>query len=433
MGEFLFETQNAGTYLICRLQEEDRLDAFSLGMVTNNRIPGLLQTLFTQRNEERRFLYHVTAKVSLRQFLSGGVTRLQCVRVLKGIADAILAAGEYMLSAAVLLLEEEYIFINVGTGDVFLVCLPLDDRPEPIDLQPYFRRLLSEMRFSETESVEYPARIFNALNREGAFSLPEFTRFLTELEREKEECGKARAADSLPQQEEAADAAAPSRRLHSARSREPEKGSALERTQGSVQGSVHKSVWGVGQEQAGRGGWLQKLLGRKDAPQGNGHKNRGRLERSEGFAIPGAERTAVDERASCWPAFNEADFGVTTELAEEVAAEETMLLRPGDGMDERAVPYLIRQKTQEKIPIEGSVFKIGKEKSYVDYFIGDNPTISRSHADILRRGNDYYVMDTHSTNHTLLNGRLLQGSEEALLEDHATLCFGSEEFIFLRR
>lgn len=37
-------------------------------------------------------------------------------------------------------------------------------------------------------------------------------------------------------------------------------------------------------------------------------------------------------------------------------------------------------KNNEKIKLVKPVFRIGKEKSYVDYFIGDNTTVSRSHA-----------------------------------------------------
>ena len=45
---FTFENQGANTYLVYEIKPEDSIDTMSLGMLTNNRIPGLAQTLFMQ-------------------------------------------------------------------------------------------------------------------------------------------------------------------------------------------------------------------------------------------------------------------------------------------------------------------------------------------------------------------------------------------------
>ena len=52
-----------------------RSDAFTLGMLSNNNIPGLLPIRFVQMNNERQFMYNVTARVSLKQYMSGNVTK----------------------------------------------------------------------------------------------------------------------------------------------------------------------------------------------------------------------------------------------------------------------------------------------------------------------------------------------------------------------
>ena len=48
-------------------------------------------------------------------------------------------------------------------------------------------------------------------------------------------------------------------------------------------------------------------------------------------------------------------------------------------------PRLIRVKNNDIIRLDKKSLRLGKEKSYVDYFIGDNTAISRSHADFYRR------------------------------------------------
>ena len=93
-------------------------------------------------------------------------------------------------------------------------------------------------------------------------------------------------------------------------------------------------------------------------------------------------------------------------------------------------PHLIRQKNGERIDLNKPVFRIGKEKSYVDYFIGDNTAISRSHANIISRDGEYFVLDTNSTNHTYVNGAMIQSSVEVKLVHGMKIRFANEDFDF---
>ena len=54
-------------------------------------------------------------------------------------------------------------------------------------------------------------------------------------------------------------------------------------------------------------------------------------------------------------------------------------------------PYLLRETTGERTVITKAVFKIGKASRGVDYHIGGNGAISRQHALILKKGDDYYL------------------------------------------
>lgn len=108
--------------------------------------------------------------------------------------------------------------------------------------------------------------------------------------------------------------------------------------------------------------------------------------------------------------------------------EATSLL--GDNSSFQRFPYLIRKNTFDRIDINKPVFRIGKEKSYVDYFIGDNNTISRLHADIISRDNRYYLKDNNSTNHSYINGSMVQGNQEAELFDGAVITLSNEDFEF---
>lgn len=124
------------------------------------------------------------------------------------------------------------------------------------------------------------------------------------------------------------------------------------------------------------------------------------------------------------------DFGGTTALG--AAGGTTVLGASGGGADGHPVlnPRLIRSKNNESISINKPAFRIGKEHSYVDYFIADNTAISRSHAIIETKGNQFFVIDTNSTNHTYVNGIMIQSNVEAAINDKDMIRFANEDFEF---
>lgn len=128
------------------------------------------------------------------------------------------------------------------------------------------------------------------------------------------------------------------------------------------------------------------------------------------------------------PSGRSGSFGETTVLNEGGASGETTVL--GATAMTQAKPHLVRSKTGEKIDLNKPVFRIGKEKSYVDYFVGDNSAISRSHANIIIRDGDYFILDTNSTNHTFVNGQMIQSNVETKLTHGTAIRLANEEFEF---
>lgn len=106
--------------------------------------------------------------------------------------------------------------------------------------------------------------------------------------------------------------------------------------------------------------------------------------------------------------------------------DETALLEN----QEPVYPYLIRLNAYEKVQVNKPVFKIGKEKSYVDYFITGNNAVSRIHADIITEDNQYFVKDNNSTNHTFVNGAMIPINQKVEIFDGDALMFANEPFEF---
>ena len=121
------------------------------------------------------------------------------------------------------------------------------------------------------------------------------------------------------------------------------------------------------------------------------------------------------------------NFGETTVLSGPIG-ETTVLGVAAE--PNRPDPHLIRAKNNEKIPLNKPVFRIGKERSYVDYFISDNTAISRGHANIIDHNGEFYIVDTNSTNHTYVNGAMIQSGVETKLTQGTKIRLANEDFEF---
>lgn len=112
------------------------------------------------------------------------------------------------------------------------------------------------------------------------------------------------------------------------------------------------------------------------------------------------------------------------------AGETTILASGGVNVQVRQSASLIRIKTGERVSVNKPRFRIGKERSYVDYFIGDNTAISRSHADIISRDGRYYLVDMNSTNGTFVDGMMISNGEEIAIDTGSRIRLANEEFEF---
>ena len=91
---------------------------------------------------------------------------------------------------------------------------------------------------------------------------------------------------------------------------------------------------------------------------------------------------------------------------------------------------LFRENGGENVPISGIVFQIGSDYDYSDYHIGNNRSVSGTHAQILVRQNAYFIKDMNSRNHTYVDDRMIPSGVETPLYHGSRVRLGSERFIF---
>ncbi len=596
---FTFETNGNSTFLVYAMGQEEKLDTMTLGMITKNKIPGMASVLFTQRNAERFLKYNVTARVTVRQFFSGTVSRRRLLGIFASIAAALSAAEEYMIDPRSLLLDADYIYADVSSCRAEMICLPVMDAASGPDAGQFFKSIMFETRFDQTESCDYVARIINYLNSAPMFIAEEFGRLVQELQGTAGEMQDQRQTASLSCQGGTAglqrreeprgdgygeEAMARQRREGPAvpghqegamaqqyreglavsghqeeamarRQREQPSGGANPKEAIGLQGRKGQKVgaWSDGQE----GSWpvrevasepmRQRLQEAGESVQ-KAELNHSGKSRAEGFAIPGrnddsgfgvpgqqsggpsasgskirGHRRQTDEQepqekgmsmlyllqhyskenAAVYKAQKQArkntaktappmaeqgmspavqagpqaeafsapwngqqaeaslpsqnrhaprlgqetasqeepqhgrqgfqetpggeNFGDTVLVGETLYGENTVVVTQ---VQEAFRPYLLRCSSQEKIMLEKPVFRIGKERSYVDYCIVGNATVSRSHADIIQKDGQFYIVDNNSTNHTYVDGEMIPSNSQVPLVHGTKIRISNEEFEF---
>lgn len=147
------------------------------------------------------------------------------------------------------------------------------------------------------------------------------------------------------------------------------------------------------------------------------------------------EKAPVDSEGDSTWILNETSDSEMPEETGILGEEETGLLE-AETKWETAAPRrqryasLYRTSTGETIEIDKLVFRLGKEKNSVDYFVDNTIVVSRCHADIITRGTRHFIMDQNSKNHTYVNDVQIDAKVEVEIKDGDALKLADEEFVF---
>jgi len=118
----------------------------------------------------------------------------------------------------------------------------------------------------------------------------------------------------------------------------------------------------------------------------------------------------------------------TEEIARKAVEEAEKARQQGDAF----IHVLKREKTGEFISINKTPFRIGRSDIMADYVIADNRSISRSHATLIVKNNDCYIIDNKSLNKTFLNENIIIPEKEYILSNNDNIRLYNERFVYLK-
>ncbi len=371
------DNRGANSYLVYELQPEDRLEGQSLRALAGNKIQSVAPAAFSQVGTTKYIRYDVSGKISMTQLLSGAVGKQVFLGVFGGMVRAMESINDNQVDPATVLLDPDHVFTNPTTGETVMVCLPLIRAPQPgITLATLCNYFAQYARLNTGEDTSYAAGIHKYLSANPVVSLSEMKEVLNRA---------AVTATGIP-------AMGP---VNFAPPVTP-----VVPVPPVTPAPPVTPVAPVHNVPPVNSGVPQMPDSMRQMMNHGGH--------SRGPAPDPADTVVMDNRT------------------------DTVNMSGSMGRGPAGPAYLIRYRNGERIVLNKPVFRIGKERSYVDYFVSDNPAVSRAHADIIFKNGEYFIVDTRSTNHTYINGGMIPPHVETRLSHGAKIRLGNEDFEFHR-
>lgn len=476
------------------LQANDRIDNLTLGMMVNNEIEGIAALKPIQSGNDRYYKYELEGRLTLTEYLGEEVKKEKLLQSFYGIASAIKESEEYMINMASFVLDMDNVYVDPESGKTYLICVPLLGTDNDGNTCNFFKNILFTAQFDPEENGDYVGRLITFLNPKtytldkfiveledmlnfehrafGVYEEEDDTAFEAELEKQEAALVKREEDWKKHLAEEAANEAANEAATEEVTVKEAEAAPAVsEEADSPASEAAGETIAEAATEAATQvvseaGSTVQATAEAADMAKTTveevGAKTAGITETVKETADVTVNETvneavnetveeAVEEAAtvvadgaaekadSVQEAVTEAVSGATAmetgKTAVAPAMNEADAVTPAaakaPASEEQNMAFLIRVATNERIAITKDRFVVGSDRSNVDYYVVGNPDVEDIHAFILKKGEEYFILDNQTRTGTFINNvPLIYEEEPAFLPHGAHLRLASEEFEF---
>ena len=429
-------------YLI--LEEEEGIDtsSYQVRMLAGNVIPSLLHCRLQNLDGKLFFYYEITSRQSLSSYYEEKKFKAEDVRLIfGGFVQVMEELAEYLLNPEQLLLRPEYIYLDIEKRQVFFCCFPGSGTAVQDQLRELMEYMLPKLDHEDQAAVFLGYGIYRKMLEPG-FQMENIKEAV--YHRDKEELppeeGQDREMENRRNHDEGS--VPESRQVEERSYQEPECrdqksgddirfiiigcAGALAVTAILLAGGIlgylpwipAELVMGCGIAAVGTGGfaaWRKEKIKKK--------KERNRIF-SEGTYHPTAPEIQFDPMKYAAASRKTIGFAGTAGI---LRGDRSALF----GIRTRTASLVSREPGElATIYLEQEFTVVGKMTGAADAVIPVS-TVSRIHARIRRRDNEYYLEDLNSRNGTSVNGHMLKNEEEYQLQDEDEVDFAQARYIFV--
>ena len=164
-------TYNRNLYksYMCVRAQEDVQEACEIHMLEKQAIPGLLPMQVTMAQGVQAYLYEISGKQQIGDYLTG---RKIDYGILKGLLFSIQELcrilPDYLLREGGLCLEFPFIYVNLEDGSLYFTYLPFWDKNLPEAFQAFMEQVLREIDHQDKAAIDLGYQIYQMCTRENA-------------------------------------------------------------------------------------------------------------------------------------------------------------------------------------------------------------------------------------------------------------------------
>ncbi len=367
------------TQLIIKSLKGQQVNENEVYAINSNRVPGLLHLDVMQKGTSFKLIYNITGFVTLADYLRTPLNKQSFAGLLQNILANCKAMESSYFNLQYVLMDMNQVFINPNTQHIYFIYLPIQYFENQTSFREFLLGIIQHGTFAAGEDNSYVRDYINILNSGINFSVFELEEYVNRLlgqnvtNIQDVECPNCRA------------------KVKKGTNYCNQCGSRIYGNTGGTGKGVYDPLADAEKEEK-----IPEAPPKEYIPETKKDNTQGL---SDGTTVLGA------------------DPGGTTVLGSEE-------------LETPVYPYLIREKNNEKISVNKPSFRIGAERKYVDYWVSDNSTVSRSHADIITKDKRYYIIDLNSTNKTYVDNRAIAIQKEVELFNGTRIRLSNEDFVF---
>lgn len=157
---------------------------YPVRMLEQNEIPEFLPFQLRKMNGKLYYYYEITSRQPLTQvYETANIKSREIEQLLTGLSNGIEHAQQYLLSGADLLLDPEYLYFNRESGRVQLCCVPFFGEEKHNSFLVLAEFILKKLDHGDRRAVELGYELFGQASQEH-FSLQESLRLLLKEKKE---------------------------------------------------------------------------------------------------------------------------------------------------------------------------------------------------------------------------------------------------------
>lgn len=447
-------------YLILHGEEVPDTDSYQVRMLVGNGMPSLLKCRLQGIDGNFLIYYDITSKQSVASMYETKKMGLEDLRLIfGGFVQAMEEMAEYLMNPGQLLVQPEYMYLDVEKKKLYFCCMPGKAGDVREDFRVLTEYILPKIDHEDGDAVILGYGVYRRA-LEDTFHLEyvkeEIYKGRDSREKRIPESCKEKEIDKEKGQfreqyeNQSGDSPWEMETANPFENRDREDG---KKSPVSLQKKILFSILGASVLIITAGaavlGFLPGLqagviLSGCAAFLGIGmlayrfrKKHKGSIEKKRGRQEMQRDpiwKTEQEEENGWQPQMSaEEEMSVPQTLEEEPKAKdfgETVVLSAGVV---QGPATLVSREPGElaTIYLQEDMTVIGKMETAVDAVI-DLPTVSRIHAKIRRRDQEYYLSDLNSRNGTAVNGRLLKEGEDYQLQNEDEVDFAQARYVFLK-